>query len=168
MAKGLSREQQKAMFANLKNQDLKTLAIRLQEKDIDPELRMKINEEVRTRKLKEEKSDKPSVAPKQQSKESILQRLKGEGFMITTELSSDPDEPDDEPTEFTTVEITEKQTLDAIDGKSTAREMMDLITGTTEGQRLKFDIDTNNKLFELKNAGKIEVESGTNIWKKVK
>lgn len=57
-----SDDQRKAMFAQLKQQDLKTLTIRLLDKNIDPVLRIKINQEVKTRELKEEKQVIPKFA----------------------------------------------------------------------------------------------------------
>jgi hypothetical protein len=98
-------------------------------------------------------------------KNKILQGLKDKGFKLTKEISRDEDDPEDEGKEFTTIEITEKQTLDGINGKRTALEITDFITGTTEEQRFNFDIDTDNKLSELQDAGKIKFEDG--VWEKV-
>lgn len=102
---------------------------------------------------------------KQKAKNKILEELKDKGFKLTTEIGKDPDDPDDEGTELTTIEITEKQTLDGVNDKRSALEIMDFITGTTENERMRFDIDTDNKLSELEDAGKIKIENG--VWKKV-
>jgi len=106
---------------------------------------------------------------KEVQKKEILKMLKDKGFKLTTELSSDPvfdpDDPVGEEEEFTSIEITEKQTLDAINGKRTAKEINDFITGTTENQRLRFNIDAENKLSDLQDQGKIKFEN--NVWMKV-
>jgi hypothetical protein len=71
---------EKAMFANLKSQDFKTLTIRLLDKEIDPELKVKINQEIKTREIKERKelglkSTEPVPILQEERLEDILQEV---------------------------------------------------------------------------------------------
>jgi len=130
------------------------------------------SEKIKLQKQKEEKEKEKqpfqkmsNVSGREKQKQDIIKKLKDKGFKLTTEISKDPDDPDDEGTEFTTIRITEKQTLDAINGKRSALEINDFITGITEDERLRHDIDVSNNLGKLEEEGKIKIENG--VWKKV-
>jgi len=116
--------------------------------------------------LKEEKASLSSkVTGREQDKQDFITMLSNKGFKLKQTFESDPDEPDEDPIEFNTIEVTEKQTLDAVNGKRSALEINDLITGTTEDERLRNDIDVSNNLLKLETEGKIKIENG--VWKKV-
>jgi len=142
-------------------------------KVVTPSEKIKLQKQKEGKEVQKEKNknnpERSSVSSKvtgrEKEKQEILNKLKDKGFKITKSFESDPDEPEEDPMEFNTIELTEKQTLDAINGKRSALEINDSITGTTEDERLRHDIDVSNNLAKLEEQGKIKIENG--VWKKV-
>lgn len=58
------------------------------------------------------------------------------------------------------IEITREQTLNAVNGKRDALEIVDHLTGTTETERLRNNFSVTNGLFKLQQEGKIKLMDG--------
>ena len=72
------------------------------------------------------------------------------------------DDVDDDgnPISFLQINISKEKTLDAVNGKRDALEIVDHITGMTEEERLRNNITISNGLYELEKEGKIKIKSG--------
>ena len=58
------------------------------------------------------------------------------------------------------ITLTREQTLNAINGNRTAEQIVDFATGTTQRDRLKYNVFVTNELYNLEQAGVISITDG--------
>ncbi len=100
------------------------------------------------------------------TKPELMQILKDKGLEYEFRTESDPDDEEEKVT-YVDVDIPTEKVLELMNGKRTAKDIVDEATGLTESERLHYDIDVDTHLLTLMND-KIAKSDGNHIWHKVK